>query len=134
MNADLDRKKTEQQKQIDKIAAFAAASKSATESATQVATILSRHQVRVIQDEHVVVENKALSRSLQDIKKLLLPNETVQVQHLELQANYLSMYGALKEIVDSKIQVMPVSFSMRSPLTSANSQPGEMIWVLELWI
>jgi ATP-dependent 26S proteasome regulatory subunit len=134
LNADLDRKKTEQQKQIDKIAAFAAASKSATESATQVATILSRHQVRVIQDEHVVVENKALSRSLQDIKKLLLPNETVQVQHLELQANYLSMYGALKEIVDSKIQVMPVSFSMRSPLTSANSQPGEMIWVLELWI
>lgn len=130
----LQEEQTAHKNKIKEMATFVDKAEASTESATLLATILAENGVRVVKDQDRVIDVEALTPALKEIKLLLLPNKPIKAQHLELRANYMSMYAALRQMKEKKLQAVPVLFTMVSPEDTKGFRPGELKWELDLWI
>ena len=105
----------------------------------QIGALLQKHQLRIIEEQHVNDRKVAdLPHSFSDVKRwltdMLNNGDTVHVHRVKIVGSYLNMYNALQDMVRNKVDAIPLFLDMKNPTDTESKEVGVKIWVLELWI
>ena len=130
--------KSEQTRYVEEIkgmVGYLAGDSNATETATTLANILAKHQLRVTKEVSEPFESEDLTPSLAEVKDLLQESikagDTFNVQHLWLKGSFQKMYAALADMNAVKLSAIPVVFTLSVP---DEGRSGELEWELVLWM
>ncbi len=132
---------------LKELAGFLSADSSSNASATLLSNILAKNNIKTQKEERESITEEQLTPALKEVWKWLKPPESkdakkakkpaakpsIYVQHLWLKGSYQQLYNTMNAIAKSDLQVLPVTFTMRTP-EQDESRSGELEWELVLWM
>jgi len=130
----LQAEQTKYANEIKQMAGFLSGESDSTDTATDLANILVKHQLSVTKELSESFQVEHLPMALKEVRELLQSKEKtdeISVQHVWLHGGFNDMYAALAEMNQSKLSAIPVQFTMNVP---SDSQSVGLEWELVLWM
>lgn len=124
-------KKEEYQQKIKEMAGFIAGDTDKTQTSAELAEILVKNHLQVINEESGTLEADALPPAIKDIKTWLQPEGAVNIQRVNLRGRYLDMLKALEQIKENELQALPINLTMSTP---EEDDFNGLHWELVLWM
>ncbi|MGR9073519.1 MAG: hypothetical protein ACU833_10695 [Gammaproteobacteria bacterium] len=113
---------------------------SAIQAMDGISLLMERHRLRILVEKNLEkINDEQLTRSARDtrlwLKDILSEEEPApKIIEVSFLGSYLDTYNALLALAKGDYKAIPVSLEMREPASDHAALPGQMEWVLKLWV